>query len=533
MHTTSTASDSADVVQTDPALRVVPALKGIPASLLFVSFLAIPFFIVGLLPIWESTDGYLAIALVSAPLFIFAVLSPLVYLFRSGQYRVAVCFIVICVAYLIEFGIRSYYHLLSPHVFMFPNFAPRTDLLYLHRGLMWAAAGVFAMTYGYFALRPLLTRSTYQQGRRMNLLYRILQACSRVQFILLLYTLGVIGRLYSLSVGSTVWIYNSPAFDSIATRSSSFLGGPMSLLAEFCTLGMAAMLASRYQFQSLPVWKKTALNLTGIVMIVADLVYYTFGVYKFGLLGVLLVLWVVPTLWGHSWTRRGILLGAIFLVLVFPIANYSRESLIGYYKRSLQPSAEWFGLMGEVIGGTYSSSRQDTGASILDQFFERLNGAESLAVAEKYLPQLGLERGRTYLNLFTLSVPRVLRFGYDQPIYINWAVDYVGLAPTNPTVIPMPALVEAFLNFSTIGVLVIMFLLGILYSFVDSFSLLASKYAMATGILAYAVWRLANIEQNLFIVLPALAKTIIVVLIICWLYAKVTARLGMSSDVQG
>ena len=194
---------------------------------------------------------------------------------------------------------------------------------------------------------------------------------------------------------------------------------------------------------------------------------------------------------------------------------------------------EWFVLMQGALETTYESQ---TGngfkEAYVDPLFERLNGAEALAVAEKYLPKFDYEGGRTYWNLVRLSIPRVLRGEQTEPDYINWAVDYVGLAPSNPTVIPLPALVEAYLNFGIAGVVFVMFLLGVLYRNADLFTTTFCRYPLAVGISMYLIWRFMNIEHYLFILLPAVLKTLIVVFILSFLYSRLFKTRQVLDDTE-
>jgi hypothetical protein len=233
---------------------------------------------------------------------------------------------------------------------------------------------------------------------------------------------------------------------------------------------------------------------------------------------------MVSTYATKKWLRQAILIALVF-VIALPVFNAARGRAIGYYRSQLRPSAEWLVLMRESAQDAFYSSTNSELRSFADPFFERLNGSEALAVTEKYAPRLGYEGGKTYANLFLLLLPRQLRPGSGQPYYINWAVDYVGLAPSNPTVIPMPAIVEGFVNFGVVGVIIVMLLLGLLYGLFDWFLQVFGRNPMATGLFAYAVWRSMNIEHNLFIYLPALVKTVAVVLALCWVYSRIVSAM--------
>jgi hypothetical protein len=109
-------------------------------------------------------------------------------------------------------------------------------------------------------------------------------------------------------------------------------------------------------------------------------------------------------------------------------------------------------------------------------------------------------------------------------------VQYVGFAPSNYTVVPLPALVEAYLNFGVIGVWLVMLLLGILYRHLDSWVTDLGRSPLAVGLFAYVVWHLLNIEQNLFLIMLPTIKTVVLVLIATWVYTRAAALVPRRSS---
>lgn len=77
---------------------------------------------------------------------------------------------------------------------------------------------------------------------------------------------------------------------------------------------------------------------------------------------------------------------------------------------------------------------------------------------------------------------------------------------------------EAYLNFDIPGVIVVMFLLGLLYARIDSLGMNGRAPPFAAGLLAYAGWKMLNIEQNLFIVVLPLVKVVLVLIAMGMLY---------------
>jgi len=488
--------------------------RAVPASYLFLVILALPLILVGMLPVWKPEDGTNLILFLSAPLFMGFGLVPIIYFVRK-QASVSITFVLVCIAYLLYFGLRAYYHVLVPEVVLFPNFDPATDLLYMHYGLLWGTVGLVAMTLGYLTTSAFFKPKWILQTKLVTQIASLLDACSVPSLIIGFYVLGLIGRAYALVTNSASWIYNSPAYDLFASRPDPRIAGPISLFTEFCPLAFAAMLAYQYQRQRTSAASR-GLWLVAFGMFLIELSYYAFSLFKFGLVGTLLIPWLVPVVWRKRLPKWGVL-AVIFLgAVIFPVTNTARQDMRRFYSSaSVTPGEEWATQFAQATQNTYSQFSLEA-RSFLDPTIVRFDGAESLAVAEKYLPQYGYEWGTTYLNLFSLAIPRVFRFWGSDPAFINWEQDYVGMPSYNLTVFPMPALVEAYLNFGLVGVLSVMFLIGVLYRFVDVF-LFNILNALMTGLLLLIFWHLLDIESNLFIVLPAMFKTTMVFLGLCWL----------------
>ena len=485
-----------------------------------------------LLP-WRPADGRVLVMYLSAPLLLFFGVLSLVCLRREILRGRALVFALIWISYILGFGVRALYLAWFPDVKLLPNFVSATDFVWLHEGLLWLTAGLVMMSLGYL-IGPLRLSPRPRSREWLDKLFR---DSSSLSLILSLYVVACVGRIYAMRTGSALWFYNSPAFDRIGTRANPLISGPMSMLTEFGPLAFAAAFAYwlEYRRSGRSPIRARILGLCIVLMTMIEIAYFSFGLYKFGLLGTVLILWLVPAVRGHASSMKALVLGGAFFLVVFPVINNARGTMTGFYLRSTRSTSEWARLMSVNVVDAYTAEDvyvPDSNSKLRD-FSDpvaiRMVGAEAVAVASKYQPMYGYEGGKTYLNLVSLSLPRVLRPGTGQPTYIEWPTKYVGFTRTNPTVMPVPAAVEAFLSFGTLGVCVVMFLLGVLYRYVDSLSALAGRSAMSAGVFAYIVWRLLNIEHYLFIVLPAVAKTVVVLLVLLWLKQKLTGRRRVAS----
>lgn len=508
-------------VQREQAAELARRRRAVPASYLFCVILATPLGLLGALPIWNVEAGAMLILFLSAPLFVGFCILPIIY-FITKQADISIMFVLVCIAYLLYFGLRAYYHVFVPEVVLFPSFDPATDFLYMHRGLLWGTIGFIGMTLGYMIAGATLKPSQLLKPNLAARIVFLLDTCSVPGIIIGFYMLGLLGRAYALATNSASWIYHSPAYDLFATRPDPFIAGPMSLFAEFCPLAFAALLAYQYQRQG-GAGASRRLWVVALGMFTIEITYNIFTTYKFGLLGTFLTLWLIPIIYRKKFPKWGIILVLVFGAVVFPVTNAMRQDMRTIYSSaSAIPNLEWASQFVETAQGAYADPELDA-KYFLDTFIVRLDGAESLAVAEKYLPRYGYEWGSTYFNLFLLTLPRVLRFGFNDLGYINWEQDYAGMPSYSLTVIPLPVLVEAYLNFGLVGVLSVMFLIGGFFRLIDVF-LLNNPSPLMAGLLLLVFWRMLDIETNLFIVLPALIKTVTVFLVFCWLARQLFLR---------
>jgi hypothetical protein len=251
-------------------------------------------------------------------------------------------------------------------------------------------------------------------------------------------------------------------------------------------------------------------------MLAGEAAFFSFGLYKWGLIGVLIIpVMALAARSRKSFSLRGAAAAAIFVVVILPVINVARTQLLSFYTHQQPFSAGFVDAFARSSQDAFTASNTAIGPRyFLDPLFERLDGVEALAVSDKYLPRVGHALGSTYGNFVTLAVPHVFRGATDQPAYIPWETAYVGFPPAGFTVVPMPAIVEAYLNFDIPGVAVVMFLLGVLYARIDALAVRRSVTPFAAGLLAYAGWKMLDIEQNLFIVLLPLAKVVAVILAI-------------------
>lgn len=502
-----------------PALTPKPSLP--PATILGALLIA-SLSLVLLIPEWDPSTGPLLVLLVSGPLFIASCLVPFTYR-RNRHSGVGVVFTIVCVVYLLTFGVRTYYLIAFPAVHFFPNFEPSRDLVDVHRGLLWAALGMASMTIAYVwsVVRRERVIGAANLGPRQGLVLDLFRIMSSGKFIATVFVFGLLGQAYMVGTGQNTYLFNSVSFDTFATRSDPVLTGIAGALADFGPLAVGAMAARQWHRG----WRNQSFVILAIMMTV-EAAYFLLGSYKYGLIGVLLIPIIALAARGRrGFSVRGLVLGALFILVILPITNSARTQLIAFYTGKQTVDS---GFVSAVLSGAeraYDTSSDVGGVRFfLDPFFMRLDGVEALAVSDKYLPQEGHAWGATYGNILTLAVPRIMRPWSSVPSYIPFETEYVGFASSNFTVVPMPAIVEAYLNFDLPGVVLVMFLLGLLYARIDGLASIAEVSPFAAGLLAYAGWKMLDIETNVFIVFLPMIKVILLVFAIGFIYRAFTSK---------
>lgn len=524
----------------------------VPAPLVGIAIVSVPLMSLAILVSASQGGAAQALAWVIIPLFLGVCAFPLIYR-RRHRSRVGLGLLFVSGAYAVDFGLRGVYFLLFPDVRTFPNFGSAEDISYLVRGFWWLTAGLLALLFGYFSADAL---SESHRGRRRASAPRLavtpkegvearrrprilgwetdraedregepsrarqiaLQASSPL-FALGLYGIGALGRAYQLKTGAYLYIYHSSAFDSFSARPSGGAGGLMSLLAELSPIAVALVVAGIAQRRFRRVWIPIAL-----AMVVGEFAYYSLGLYKFGIIGTMIILAVALSSGVTRIPAKVYAAGLfLFILLVIPSINQARGDLLDYNKSSRGFSTAWFDQFQVSIRQPFSGGDSLSRGVIFDPVFERFNGVEAVAVSTKYNPQYGYEKGKTYINLLSLSIPRVLRPWDTSPQYIDWEQRYVGFEARNPTVVPMPTVVEAYLNFGIAGVVIVMFLLGNLYRRFDRLERSASAAPLTAAIFGYIVWRISNVENNLFVFLLPTLKIVAVVMAMAWLYTRLVA----------
>lgn len=470
-----------------------------------VGLLALPFTLLALLPLSGNSSSTIYVALTGL-LALTAVC--LLGLLRRVTGRGPLLALML-IAYFLDFAASAGWRLAHPKAVSFPSLSLPGDLMWFNRGLALVTVGVFALVAGYLVTER---RTAWGILRIFN--QRVTRTSNPLFALLIMYGIGLVGRSHQIASGAALYLYNSPAFSSFAVRGDPNTGGFFALLAALCPVAAGGMLA-----YGLINTHRLALTIAGI-MYTIELLYFSFSLYKFGLISVvgvpLLIMWVTGR-------RRMVAImlptGAIAVLAIFAVVNVARGDLLSFNKSLSGPSQAWLGAFTASASQSLDASSTSAGSPVRG-VADRLLGAEAAAVAVRGASNHSLYLGKTYENIPVFLVPAILRSG-AQPFYIPWETQYVGLSPTNPTVIPMPAIVEAYLNFDIPGVVLVMLIMGLVTRQVDLITRdsVVARHAPLIGFWCYCAYQMLNIEQNLFIVVVPLLKLGAVFLLINEVFA--------------
>ncbi len=193
-------------------------------------------------------------------------------------------------------------------------------------------------------------------------------------------------------------------------------------------------------------------------------------------------------------------------LVVFPFFNQAREVLLPYYKSATPNMTAWASLASVAREEATAEARTTGVRGAVDSVFLRLNGAEAIAVAEKDARVEPVDVGRSYLNLLWQAVPGLLRPTGWTPYYFDWTTKYVGFDPGNLTVIPVPAVVEAYLNFGWFGPPLVLAVVGALLAALDRAGRTSAAPTLGVALVVFSAVRLMNIEHYLFVACVAPMK---------------------------
>lgn len=245
---------------------------------------------------------------------------------------------------------------------------------------------------------------------------------------------------------------------------------------------------------------------------------------------VILLCWlslVILRCWRHIPVY--LLAGAFLFFIIFQPVKMHVRNMVSETGANLGPAA-MIKAYTEGFFETYGSSRDmiANGKDNFDDSFERVNHLALFSAIIRDTPSSQpYLYGQTYIPLLTKPIPRLIWPGKPKEILGNtWAVKYGFLSDLDSgTSFNLPWLPEMYMNGGVVGVVVVMFLLGILFRYLWIHLMNAS-----IGVATYAValvfaQSLVFVESNLSMMLGG----VIMFAMFLWVLFKILAYFKLYS----
>jgi len=415
---------------------------------------------------------------------------------------------IVLILYFLYFGIRTVFILLSPpYISTAPNLDTVSDMHIINLALLYTIVGIIFMIIGYYSRLPAVICKVIP---RIKFIWNERKAIKRIY---ILYFIGLFFRLFIIQQGLLVrfgvrqvpvalvnimqifgqislyaYALYAVYFFSVKGRRPSIISG---LIILFSEVGFAFISG----------WKGNFIILMFILLIA-----YHYGLYKIRIRSLLISLIVV-------------------LLIVFPLVNtyrYIYPIVVQGENVSVFTVRGFFRVAKAVLERMKEYSPMEYIAFSFGDFINRFAGIDSLSVTIKRTPEaMNFQYGRTISWLFLWPIPRIIFpdkpdlslgrvFGVkywgwpEEPWYGNAAITQIG---------------EFYLNFHLLGIILGMFLSGIIYK-------LSYLYFVKRGILdkrvsiflySFIFINLIRIESSIAILYAGLLQTILFVLMIAWL----------------
>lgn len=413
----------------------------------------------------------------------------------------------ISLLYLLYFGVRTVWVHFHPEDLYSAYWGspPPVSNWIINLTLVYTCAGFIALLAGYYSFLPkLINRSLY----RPRLLKGELQGKGRaiVPKIFAIYSIGLLARVVLIARGQAAFLLD-PYQD--LTLLNIF-----QLLESFCIYGYALytiwLLTMPYKRARLIVW----------LLILA--IETAFGFFS-GVKGFIIPLFGIPLLLYHYLRKRlsirqvvrwAVVVVFVLIFLIFPLINSYRVvfyEMAGYSSVDAALSA-W----SRAHWSFHENQLAATVTESIRSFMNRFSGLDSLSIIvadPKY------QRGKTLTIFFIAFIPRFL---WSQKPVLDvgrqFAVEYWN-QPVNVQNAMAPTTIgELYWNFGLIGVLIGMFLLGVIYRTAYLYFIKGSGHVTAIEAFLYAFifLKLTSIEGNLATMFVGLLEQLVLLIVITW-----------------
>lgn len=399
----------------------------------------------------NSGQGEKSVLILAAVLFCSLCLWPFIHASRSGKLDLFEPIYAFALIYMLYFGLRAVQIAFAPETLWFPSLTG-SDTPFFMQAVVYASFGVMALFLGYYFRFP-QSLPTFASQSEPQVSHR---AEGR---ILLLLSVAWAARVYLILTGQ----FNAGFVQAFLYEQVSLVNSVLQMLSSLPPLFLAIVLFGVLQ-------KRLNRNMLVCVLVAGllELVYATLSGVKGAFVALILIL-LMASLYSRLRVRFvPILVGVLAVVfIVFPLMSAYRSTYRSVYGGPLELSPANIDHHSEVMVDYLVNNFSATTA--IGEVISRAYGVDSLAAAVKFVPTTGFFYGQSYINALVQLVPRAVFPSRPSLFSVGFEYRFVGFPEELRTVVQVPLLTEAYLNGGLVGILIVMFLNGVLLRYLYLF----------------------------------------------------------------
>lgn len=407
--------------------------------------------------------------------------------------------------YFLFFAIRSIV-LLSNPMFLIAN--EEFTISDFNLALFYSIIGFLTLLLGYYSFIP---KFITQKLPKLKILFSLRNneyLIGSGNILIIIYVVGIIIRVLNMTIfgfqGSAFKASESP-FDERLSYAN--------LIVTFSTLSIYVF--ALYTIRSF-ILKKSYIIMT--LMAISEIGYIFLGGWKVPFLHVLFVLLILYNYssqkirFKHAFALVILLIPLI--IFIFPFIQMYRATTVTNLREISFSPGRLMGVASEVVTNIQYSAVNTAPRAVVN----RMAGLDPLIILIMRLDSY--QMGKTLVPIFTIPIPRIL--WDNKPILstgYTFATQFLGWDPKYKSEAAITQMGEFYWNFGIVGIIVGMFLLGILYRSFYLYLIVKHRDSLSALFLyTFCLLCLLNIEGNIAVVIGKLINTLITtILILFWI----------------
>ena len=374
----------------------------------------------------------------------------------TSKERIFMPYNMFILCYILWYGFRSFILSFAPQSFVFCAFDIKNDIVYIYMSLIY--------TMLFLSIMTLLYRSDLYTKSAKFIVFKLIMSnrYPRTNFpkiLLFMYFFGAISYVYNIYTMNYIGIFNARANDlsELVMHSYSFnniiISSILPIIADFAFIYLTVL------FFNKTIYKRFDLLLYACVVTIELIYSYLTGT-KGAIISFLLIFLLSSSIYNKKVFGLLVALSPIMLILIFFITSYYREQAIILLNN--KDSFDLYYIVKQLIS-TYNSTLSGISGlfnNLKDTFIydisTRFGGLDAFSTTLKSLDNgTHYMYGKTLLYAIKSSMPRIIFPDRITFIVGYWfPVNYLGRSAENLTVIPLPRLLEFYINFSLLGIVI-------------------------------------------------------------------------------